>query len=316
MLHFRTFHNTDPPALIDIWRSRNGQPGLLQPVSADLFEQLVFAKLYFDYAGLMIAEDDGRPVGFAHAGFGPDEAEGRLCTDLGVTCLVLVRDGYPPAEAAQGLLRRAEEYLTRRGAKVLYGGGIRPINPFYVGLYGGAELPGILNSDTTAIELFRSHGYREIDQTLIFRRDPTDFQVSIGRQQLLLRRQLTVQITVDAPARTWWDACTTDDFDLTRFEAKPRGGGPVLGSATFRTMEPAGGKFVRASGLIDLQVDPSRRRQGLATFLLGEALQNFARQGIMLVEVQTMEHNAAAVGLYHKLGFQQIDQGTVFRKDG
>jgi GNAT superfamily N-acetyltransferase len=316
MLRFRTFHNTDPPALIDIWRSRSGQPGLLQPVSADLFEQLVFAKLYFDYAGLVIAEDDGRPVGFAHAGFGPDEAEARLCTDLGVTCLVLVREGYPPAEVAQGLLARAEEYLTRRGAKVLYGGGIRPINPFYVGLYGGAELPGILNSDTTAIELFRSHGYREIDQTLIFRCDPTDFQVSIGREQLLLRRQLAVQVAVDAPARTWWDACTTHDFDLTRFEAKPRGGGPVLASATFRTMEPAGGKFVRAAGLIDLAVDPSRRRQGLATFLLGEALQNFARQGIMLVEVQTMQHNAAAVALYRKLGFQQIDQGTVFRKDG
>ena len=30
---YRTFRNSDPPVLTDLWRSRAGQPGLLQPVS-------------------------------------------------------------------------------------------------------------------------------------------------------------------------------------------------------------------------------------------------------------------------------------------
>jgi GNAT superfamily N-acetyltransferase len=316
MLSFRTFRNTDPPAVIDIWRSRAGQPGLLQPVSADLFEQLVFAKPYFDCRGLILAADDGRAVGFAHAGFGPNDGQSDISTELGVTCAVLVRPDYPAAEVAAGLLQHTEQYLLGRGAKVLYGGAIRPLNPFYLGLYGGAELPGILTSDHMAIELFRGHGYREIDQTLIFRRDLTDFQVPMDRAQLALRRQMTIQMTADPPSRNWWDACTTADFDLTRFEVMPRGGGQVLARATFRGMEPAGAStFVRAAGLIDLEVDAGRRRQGLATYLLGEAFQSCSRQGIMLVEVQTMARNAAAIALYRKLGFRQADQGIVFRKE-
>ena len=91
MLTFRPFRNVDPPVLAALWRSRAGQPGLLQPVSPDLLEQLVFAKLYFDYDGLILAHDDGRPVGFAHAGFGPNETRSWISTETGVTCLILTR---------------------------------------------------------------------------------------------------------------------------------------------------------------------------------------------------------------------------------
>jgi len=45
MLTFRTFRNSDPPVLAALWRSRAGQPGLWQPVSPDLLEQMLFAKL-------------------------------------------------------------------------------------------------------------------------------------------------------------------------------------------------------------------------------------------------------------------------------
>ncbi len=90
MLTYHPFRNTDPPVVTTLWRSRAGQPGLLPTVSYDLFEQLVFAKLYFDYDGLVIARDDGRPVGFAHAGFGPNETRNGISTDVGVICPVLV----------------------------------------------------------------------------------------------------------------------------------------------------------------------------------------------------------------------------------
>jgi len=82
-----------------------------------LFEQLVFAKLYFDYGGLIVARDDDRPVGFAHAGFGPDEQGDRLSTELGVTCVVIVRPDCPQADVAAGLLERCEQYLRGRGRR-------------------------------------------------------------------------------------------------------------------------------------------------------------------------------------------------------
>ena len=70
-----------------------------------------------------------------------------------------------------------------------------------------------------------------------------------------------------------------------------------------------------SAGLIDLEVNPEYRRQGLATFLLGEAFRHLQCCGISLVEAQTMQNNEPAKGLYKKLGFQEIDQGVVFRKD-
>ena len=105
MLTYRSFRNFDPPALTALWRSHAGQPGFVQPVSTDLFEQLVFAKLYFDYGGLVLAHDDGRLLGFAHAGFGPDVARNWISTESGVICVVVTAPGCAEAEVTDGLAR-------------------------------------------------------------------------------------------------------------------------------------------------------------------------------------------------------------------
>jgi GNAT superfamily N-acetyltransferase len=317
MVTYRTFRNTDPPVLTALWRSRAGQPGLMQPVSCDLLEQLVFARLYFDYAGLVVAWEDGRPVGFAHAGLGPNETRDRISAECGVVCLILVRPDCTDPAVAEGLLQYCEQYLQRRGTKVVYGGGIQPLSPFYLGLYGGSELPGVLDSDVVARQLFAAHGYQEIDRTLVMRRELSGFEALVDRRQMEIRRRMIVEVTVDPPSRTWWEACTLGEFDLTRFAVVPRGGGSPAAWAVFRNMQPTGsGGIGRAAGLLELQVAEAFRRRGLAVFLLSEIFRRFLREGIMLVEVQATQHNVAGVGLFRKLGFQQTDQGTVFRKEG
>jgi len=318
MVRYRTFRNTDPPVVTALWRQRAGQPGLMQPVSNDLFEQLVFAKLYFDPAGLILAYEDGQPVGFAHAGFGPTEAQDDVSHQWGVTSLILVHPEYERSEVPDGLLQQCEAYLQKMGAKVLYGGGVQPLNPFYLGLYGGAELPGVLDSDQVGQRTFVAGGYREIDRTVIFHRSLSDFQAVIDRQQMQIRRRMVVEVTTDPPTRTWWEACTLGSFELTRFVVVPRGGETPVASATFRAMEPigAGHHLGYSTGLIDLQVEPSYRRHGLAVYLLSEVFRQFQRQGIETVEVQTMEHNAAALGVYEKLGFRRAGGGAVYRKEG
>lgn len=316
MLTYRTFRNTDPPLLTALWRSRAGQPGFMQPISSDLLEQFIFAKLYFDYQGLIVACEDGQPVGLAHAGFGPDEEEKEVCTELGTTCIVLARPDCDGAAVAEGLLERSEDYLRCRGAKVIYGGGIRPLNAFYLGLYGGSELPGVLESDSVAQQLYAGHGYREIDRTILLQRELATFEAPIDRRQMQLRRQMVVEVTTNPPTRTWWEACTLGEFDLTRFDALPRSGGTPVASATFRVMDltPAAGPR-RSMGLMDLWVEGSFRRRGLAIFLLCEAFRQFSRQGSETMDIQAMQHNLAALNLYQKLGFQQVEQGSVFRKE-
>jgi ribosomal protein S18 acetylase RimI-like enzyme len=315
MLTYRTFRNTDPPKLASIWRSRAGQQALAQPISVDLLEQYVFAKLYFDYHGLILACDDGEAVGFAHAGFGPDDQEGGVCTEMGTTCLVLTRADCRKAELATGLLEQSEAYLRRQGAKVIYGGGIRPLNAFYFGLYGGSEMPGVLDTDRVAQGAYLARGYEEIDRTLVMQRDLSTFEAVVDRRQMQIRRQMVVEVAIDPPSRTWWEACVLGEFDLTRFALVPRGGGPPAAIATFRSMELTDSSSPgHIMALIDLVVAEAYRRRGLAVFLLSEAFRQFARQGITTIEAQAMQHNVAALGMYRKLNFQQIDQGSVFRK--
>ena len=317
MTTYRTFRNTDPPALVDVWRSCAGQPGLAQRVSVDRFEQSVFGKPYFDCEGLILAFADDRAVGFAHAAFGPHERRDRIATETGVICLVLVRPDCAQADrVAEGLLERCEAYLLRRGAETIYGGAVRPFNPFYLGLYGGSELPGVLESDVISAALYRSHGYEEIDRTFRFRVGLYDFRPPVDRHQMQLRRQMSVKMKRDPPARHWWEACTTADFDLTRFEVTERGAGSVLARATFRSMESnSRAAPARVSGLLDVDVAPSHRRRGLATFLLAESFRQHAREGVAVVEAQARRQNGPGLALCRKVGMEQVAEGIVFRKE-
>ena len=71
----------------------------------------------------------------------------------------------------------------------------------------------------------------------------------------------------------------------------------------------------RAAGVIEVEVEPSHRRQGLATFLLAEALRVLAGHDVAEVEAQIAAEDAAGAGLYTKLGFQPAGRGTVYRKE-
>jgi ribosomal protein S18 acetylase RimI-like enzyme len=280
------------------------------------FEQSVLNKPYFERDGLWLALDDDQPLGFVHAGFGPSEDESALSRDLGVTAMLLVRPQAGRAEVARHLLSHAENYLRERGAKVLYGGAVRPLNPFYLGLYGGSELPGVLDSDAATQDIFLTHGYREIDRTVVFQRNLTGFRAPIDRHQMQVRRRTQVAVVPEPPTRTWWEACTLGEFERVEFQLLDRIQGKQLASATVRSLDntPAN-PGVRASGLIDVHVDPSALHQGLATFLISEAIKELQQQGVAVVEAQTMQRNTAATGLYQKLGFSKIDSGAVYRKE-
>src|SRR4051812_40528586 len=115
-------------------------------MTAILLDRLVFSKPYFDPLGLIVATENGQPIGFAHAGFGPTEDESALSNELGASILTIVSPHPDEAKIAATLITGSEKYLRDQGAKVLYAGGMRPLNAFYLGLYGGSELPGILDS--------------------------------------------------------------------------------------------------------------------------------------------------------------------------
>ncbi|HEX5472017.1 MAG TPA: GNAT family N-acetyltransferase [Lacipirellulaceae bacterium] len=315
MYTFRSFRNSDPPRLADVWRGQPSQRGRMQPVTASLLEQLVFSKPYFDPAGLIVVERDATVIGFAHAGFGANDEQNGISTDSGTTYQLLLRDELRDSALAADLLARAETYLRDRGAKVIYAGGVRPLNAFYLGLYGGSELPGILVGDTLFHEACRQSGYREIDRVLILQLDLVGFRAAVSRNQRLLRRELVCQEVPSPPNQSWWEACTTGAFERIRFMLTRPSSCEALADVWFWDIEPLSTSWGRpTAGMFDLNVSSEHRRKGLATLLLSEAFDRLRNRGILLVEAQTMQQNAPALALYSNLGFTNVDEGVIYRK--
>ncbi|NDC54156.1 MAG: GNAT family N-acetyltransferase [Planctomycetia bacterium] len=314
MIEIRCFRNADPPRLADVWRAADLGPAAVQPMTAALLEAAVFSKPYFDREGLIVAADADRVVGFAHAAFGPTRDRSAVDTQVGSTLLVATVPHPQQDEAGDRLLRACEDYLRRRGARTILGGGSSDLRSFYLGLYGGSDLPGILDSSVAMRRIFERAGYLAGDRIAVLRRTLHGFRPPVNRLQLAIRRN-TVLRAIDEPARrTWWEAATTTGVALRRYELLNQAD-ELLGAASYWDMQPLAGSWgVVAAGLLDVEIVGSRRRQGFAHHLVAESLHDLAGEGVSLVETHAPVSNKAAISLFTKLGFEIAEHGTVFRR--
>jgi GNAT superfamily N-acetyltransferase len=227
--------------------------------------------------------------------------------------MLLPDDGLE--KVAAELIERAEQYLYGRGAEEIFAIGVGEVCPFYLGLYGGSDLPGVLVSDTAREALFRAQGYEEVDRVRVFQRQLVGFRPKVDRAQLQIGRNTTVDLISDSPPRSWWEACTHACFDQVRVELRPRDGGPAIAGATFWDMESLDrGSDAHTIGLAHIDVAAEHEPEGPARYLLGESLRKFQPLGFTSVEGQAMHEDENAKQVFEALGFTQIDSGSVLRK--
>lgn len=317
MTTFRPFRNGDPPALVDLWNRALPDRGVVRPLTAHEFDTLVMSKLPFDRLGLTVADRDGVVVGFAHAGFGPEQPLGpshQLDTAMGTVAMLVTEPGRDDPDLEMGLFLASERYLRSRGAQVFYAGGQTPMDPFYAGVYGGSEFSGVLDSHEAFRRAAMRAGYAPAAATTILeadlaRPDPRD------PKALLLRRQLRLEIADDARTPGWWDALAIGLFRPSRFVLVDK----ILSLPVAQawTWEIAGGFGVGDSlcrtGLIDVEVHPDHRRKGYGRHLVGEILRRVRDQNIDVLTVQTSSENLPALVLYKSLGFEPVDTATLYR---
>ena len=219
-IEYRAFRNADLAQLAEIWRSQPQQRGLMQPMSVAVLERFVFSKPMFDRRGLIVALDGDTLVGFAHAGFGPTSDRASLSTAAGATALVMLRAETETAVAGE-LLARAEDYLRAGGAR-------RPSmaaaafrwRRFISDCTAAASYRACLESDERLQSLFREAGYHPAIRSLVLQCELAGFRPPIDRQQLQIRRQTIVEMVVDPPTTSWWEACMFEPFDRTRCDAR------------------------------------------------------------------------------------------------
>jgi ribosomal protein S18 acetylase RimI-like enzyme len=292
--------------------------GAVTPLRAHELDIHAFGTVIFDAAGLIVAEKDGRIVGFVHAGFGPElpvdaTQPFELCHDLGTVAMLVVEPKLEDPRLVAGLIGEAERYLRRRGAKVLYAGSLFPINPFYWGLYGGSEGSGVLSGHREFHEALRERGYEPVGTTVHLEADlgvaePRDLRAA------LIRRQTQIEFTDDALPCDWWQNLALGDFQLMMARLLLKTDGSQLAQAQAWDMGWFGRTDGRARmGLLNLEVTPEQRRKGFGRFLVSEIFRRARENMIASVAVATSADNQPALALYASLGFHAVDQSTVYR---
>ncbi len=317
MTTFRAFRNDDPPFLADLWNRGLPTRSVVRPLSPHEFDTLVMGKLGFDRQGLIVGEEAGQVVGFAHAGFGPEEPAGpslRLDLTMGTVAMLVVEPGRDDPDLEAGLMATALAYLRSKGAQVVYAGGQWPLNPFYWGIYGGSEFAGVLDSHASFARAAAGAGFEPVARTTLFEADLSRAEPRDPKTPLL-RRQVRLVVAEDAKMPGWWDALALGLFRPSRFELVEKSLNQVVARAW--TWDIAGGFAVldgrSRTALVALEVEPSLRRKGFGRHLVGEILRHVREQNTDILAAQTSAENAAALGLYASLGFEVVDSSTLYR---
>jgi ribosomal protein S18 acetylase RimI-like enzyme len=319
VIRFRAFRNGDPPALADLWNRGVPERAVVRPLSAHEFDERVISKLHFESDGLILAEDDGRLLGFVHAGFGPVSAIGpshRLDRELGTVAMLVVDPEIDDPSLELGLLAEAEKYLLSRGAKVLYAGGQIELSSFYWGVYGGSESAGALETHRAFDRAPKSAGYEPVAQTLLMEADLAAPEFRDPRSALF-RRQTRLEIIEDAIPANWWEALALGYCQITRFRVLAKVDERELARASTWDMASFGRLDGKArTGLIDVEVAEEERRKGYGRFLIGEILRHCRSQWGEVVALQVRSTNLPALALYEGMGFDVVDRATLYRKPG
>jgi ribosomal protein S18 acetylase RimI-like enzyme len=315
VVHYRRFRNTDPPRLVEVWNEAFTGRGAVRLRTSSPLERHVFSKPYFDPDGLIVAEEDGVCAGFAHAGFGPNEDGSALATAAGVTCLLGVRPRYRRRGIGSELLRRCEGYLRARGAVRLLAGPQDPLGPFYLGLYGGSDLPGFLDSDPLAAPFLARQGYRPARRVLVFQKKLSEVLKILDPRFPAHRQRFEVREDTRLRLDCWWRECVFGMIEPLEFYLYDRPSGSRAGHALVWEMEGFSCLWNQpAVGLSGIAVRPEFRRRGAGKFLAAQVLRRIQEQYYELVEAQAHEDDPPSVGLLRGLGFTQVDVGRLYER--
>lgn len=315
MIEYRSFLNTDLPGVVKVWRQQRPHRAFSQSMFNDLFERLVLSKPIFDPKGLIVALQNDVIVGFVHCSFGPTEDRQDLDQSNGILSILLTAPGPQKAEVCQGLIECAERYLKGQGSERVVTGTVFPASPFYLGLYGGSNVPGILSVHKGVIRILESMGYRRHSEILVMQRHLQGFRAVLDRKLTLIGRSFRIEQDQDPIAQNWWEACTLGNTNRSVFRLIERRSEAQRGSICYWDVEPLARNWgVQAMGLFDLRIDRDLRQESKGTYLVSESLRCMQMNGITLVEAQVEDDNVAAKALFEKLGFEVIDKGVVLEK--
>ncbi|HEX4610620.1 MAG TPA: GNAT family N-acetyltransferase, partial [Urbifossiella sp.] len=261
-------------------------------------------------------EETGRVEGYALAGFAPTPELTALSFAEGVVCSVAVRPSGRRKGIGRGLVVACEEYLIRKGARTLRAGPVWPQCPFGFGLYGGTNAPGFLASDPDAAPFFQALGYAPAGQTLVFQKK-LDQPLALADARFgMLRRRYETQVLRAAAVQSWWHDAVWGTLEPVEFRLvdKLANNFPAARAIVWE-LEGYGWRWgTPSAGILDVQVRPDLRRQGMAKLLVSQVLRFLQDQFFGVCEFHAPADRADLVSLSRTATMEQVDVGTTYLK--
>ncbi len=313
MSELRCYQSADLPGLVEAWNDCFvGGPNYIRVTNADLLRRVV-GQPSFDPAALLVACEGGRLRGFVHYGarsnLWSSLSERRVNRGEGQIHMVVV----PPGEGGllAELLAGAESHLKSEGARKLvlgpswiYGG-----QPYYNGIAGAYEIPGLCPAREEVMAVASEHGF--------------SLAAEYGTPQLEAERLADLRPVATGlwpRAREWglkkWTRPVESAFFPPRISVELLRGRETVAMTAFGLWEEYEREYGRRLyGLTSVQVATQWRGLGLGKLVVIEAMLSALEQGAEGFHLHVWRANEPAWNLYHlALGFQPTHRWVTLEK--
>lgn len=316
----RSFNNFDVEAMVKFWNEAQYPQYRFCPISLDLMEQMVFAKAYFDPRGLKVAFKGKELVGFAHAGFGPNDRYNSVDYRCGCIPMICYKDSPDCEILLAALLDSCEQYLLSFGVQQIQLGALYPMAPFYLGLMRTSDLPGIFWEEAKLIGLAEKRGYRCGSRVNHYSRETEGLEWAYTQQMRDMRRRFQVSVEYCPTPSNWWNSIAMNGITWSHFSLKDReqqdyrAPGSVAHCSLW-ALDDLSKRSPATVGMSHFYVIPSMRNQHLALFMLTEIMRSLTEQHIDRIQVQINADQFEAINLVEKRGFVKFNESVIFVKD-
>ncbi len=300
------FRSTHLGGVIEVWNEAfAGGPNFIA-LTKDDFLGRVIQQPSFDPADFLVAVDAGRVVGFVHFGFRSNIWHRLRDRKLDPT------EGQIYALAAAGGDSRAEEQLLDLAVSCLSQAGARRVllgpnwvfgtQPFYNGIAGAYEIPGLSTSRASLLQVAEERGFSQVARCgtpELDLRDTEHLAALAEKREVLMEK-----------ARGWGLRERAAPLDSAFFGDRwavllARGFENVAMAAFGPWHEYQRERGCKMFGITSVQVAEPWRGRGLGKLVMMLAIEAAHKVGAEALHLHVWEANKAAWRLYHDaLGFR------------
>lgn len=294
MVIVEPYEKRDVPAMVRLFNHQCEHERHVAVLTAEIFDQLVEAKPYFDPHGLLVARRGGEVIGWVHAAVtGPTEPWYDTAMRLARVSMLV----YKPGDLAAGraLVSAATQWLREQGHERIHAFHAHGGYPFYRGLFTGGEYTAP-SSLAHLHQALRHCGYaiahESVTQSAAMPTAPEPVEPHVPAE--FHDRPLTMAHETMAASWTGFEPRVID-VTITG-EHAGQIGYVVLPHLAARLGSPCLDIYM-------MGVNPQRRRLGLGWALVNRAMRAGYERGARVASVYTEMHNQAAAGTYARCGF-------------